>query len=102
MSTAETILLEQIAARLAAIEQTLKAPGSLNGAAHKAKHIERTGPAWNAKLDPDKVKSVRALLALGFSQHKVARVHGVSRAAIQAIAEGKTWRSVPSGSPGVV
>ncbi len=96
MSTEDRVILQQIAKRLALIEEKLSVP------AHREKHIQRTGPAWNAKLNPEKVTSVRALLALGFSQHKVARVHNVSRAAIQAIAEGKTWRTVPLNGNGAV
>lgn len=46
---------------------------------------------WNTKLDPEKVRAIRRLLADGQTPQEVANKFGMSRGAIRKIADGKTW-----------
>jgi hypothetical protein len=48
---------------------------------------------WNAKLDPDRVRLMRARVAFGEPISSVARVFRVSYAAAYSIAKGVHWRS---------
>lgn len=50
-----------------------------------------------AKLTEEKVLRVRALLAAGVSQSKIAREYCVARGTIQQIADGKSWVHVILG-----
>lgn len=51
----------------------------------------------NASLSGDQVVAIRALSASGLSQRRIARVLGVSKSAVQAVIDGKTWRHLDSG-----
>lgn len=48
----------------------------------------------SAKLDPEKVRAVRQMLADGEPLGRIARVFGVNRAQIVGIAKGRRWVSV--------
>ncbi|MER9130674.1 GIY-YIG nuclease family protein [Mesorhizobium sp. M0768] len=52
---------------------------------------EATG---NCRLNTESVKDIRGLLAAGHSFQQVAQVMGVTKATIQAIANGRTWSHV--------
>lgn len=56
---------------------------------------EKTGMA---KLTDEKVRQVRALHEAGHSYRQLGAAFGVTKATIQAIAEGRTWQHV-TGSP---
>jgi hypothetical protein len=47
-----------------------------------------------AKLDPDRVRQIRALVCAGQAMRAVARHMGVSYRAINAIISGETWAHV--------
>lgn len=49
---------------------------------------------WKAKLNPGKVREIRALVASGRSQASVAREFGVRSGAVCCIVNGKRWKSV--------
>lgn len=49
---------------------------------------------WSAKLDADKVRSIRRLLALRKSHRSIARQFGVSAPQISYIKNGRTWKHV--------
>jgi len=87
-------LLEEVMKRLELIEATLNLRRRVRQQNHNKRTKRADGLQWNAKLNPERVQAIRAMLALGFSQHKLARDFQVSRAAIQAIAEKKTWKHV--------
>lgn len=53
---------------------------------------ERNG---RAKLDAEKVNSIRAAQALGATDDDLATFYGVSAAVIYDIRRGKTWRDAP-------
>jgi len=49
-----------------------------------------------AKLDDDRVRTIRAEYARGgFTQTQIARRHGVSQAFVSNILRRRTWRHVP-------
>jgi hypothetical protein len=52
-----------------------------------------------AKLDADKVRTVRALRAQGISQAAIASRLGVGSTAIQNVLNGSTWSHVPVEVP---
>ena len=94
MSDLENTVLQEIVKRLETIEQRLGRPRSNSHANRVRRTVTPDSPTWNAKLDVKRVQSIRALLALGYSQHQVAAMFQVSRAAIQAVNENKTWKHV--------
>jgi len=47
-----------------------------------------------AKLNPEKVRDIRARAAAGEGAPAIARLYGVERAAITAILNGRTWKHV--------
>ena len=94
MSDLENTVLQEIVKRLRAIEQRLGRPRSNSHANRIRRAVTPDQPTWNSKLDVKRVQSIRALLALGYSQHKLAELFEVSRAAIQAVNENKTWKHV--------
>jgi hypothetical protein len=55
---------------------------------------ERGTDRYNAKLDPDKVRRLRAARAAGESITALAREIGVTQAAAQMAAVGKTWKHI--------
>ena len=57
-------------------------------------NVERGTDRYNAKLDPDKVRRLRAARANGESVAALAREMGVTQAAAQMAASGKTWAHV--------
>lgn len=46
---------------------------------------------WSAKLDEDKVREIRRLLALGLPSSKIAERFGVSAWAVNRIKRGEGW-----------
>jgi len=54
--------------------------------------VEQARNRRSTKLSVEKVKEVRELLAVGFTQQKIAEQIGVSRSTIGHIAQGTTWR----------
>lgn len=55
---------------------------------------ERGVDRYNAKLDPEKVRRLRAARAAGESVARLAAEMGVTQACAQMAASGKTWRHV--------
>ena len=62
------------------------------------KHAFATGLVNNsgekngqAKLNPDKVREIKQLLAIGVSQQKIANSFSVSRSCIQGIKKQRLW-----------
>lgn len=55
---------------------------------------ERGTDRYNAKLDPDKVRRLRAARAAGESVTALAKEMGVTQAAAQMAASGVTWKHV--------
>jgi transposase len=49
----------------------------------------------NARLDEEKAREIRALVASGQSRRGVAEEFGVSTATVDSIVTGKAWREVP-------
>lgn len=65
------------------------------------KHAFQTGLANNsgtrngmAKLNPDKAREIKRMLANGKSQARIARKFGISRSAVLKINLGQTWKEV--------
>ena len=46
---------------------------------------------WNARLDPDRVREIRTMLARGEALASIGRRYGVSTVAISRIRDGVTW-----------
>lgn len=59
---------------------------------HRGTYTPETSPS--RRLSYDDVRRARAMLSAGQSQHSVACALGVSRGAIQALANGRTWKEV--------
>lgn len=53
--------------------------------------IRRGSQVFQAKLLPDQVRAIRAMLAEGVSQSEVARRFDVSNSNVNSIALGRTW-----------
>jgi hypothetical protein len=49
---------------------------------------------WKAVLKEKEIPAIRALLALGFSKPRIARIFAVTSGCIHAISIGKTWKHV--------
>lgn len=60
---------------------------------HKRLHRARRGP-FAPKLDPERVKKIRARVASGESQAALAREFGVAPAAVNQIVHRRTWADV--------
>ncbi len=60
---------------------------------HARSHNRGTG-APMAKLNDDAVREIRALLASGQLQRKIAKVYGVDKQTISCIKTGRTWAHV--------
>lgn len=58
------------------------------------KNVERGTDRYNAKLDPDKVRRLRAAYVNGENLAQLAREMGVTQSAAQMAATGKSWRDV--------
>jgi hypothetical protein len=56
--------------------------------------IKRGVRQENAKLDDDKVREIRRLLASGFTQSSLSSTFGVSGSVISEINTGKAWKHV--------
>ena len=54
----------------------------------------RRGPFGNRKLNPDKVREIRNLIAKGKSYREIADMFGVGPSCIKKIRSRKTWRHV--------
>jgi hypothetical protein len=53
---------------------------------------------WKAVLREAEIPAILSLLALGFSQARIARMFGVGHYAIHAIAKGKSWKHVQASN----
>ena len=49
---------------------------------------------YRARLDPDKVRTIRAMRAQGHTIAGIASFFGVGFTSVQAVLEGRTWKSV--------
>jgi hypothetical protein len=64
--------------------------GVLCASCHRAHHPRRRG----SKLDPDKVRLIRARVAVGENQYDIAADLGVSQGSVSNVALGKSWAHV--------
>lgn len=55
------------------------------------KRAARGRAIWNSKLDPDRVREIRARLVGGQSIDSIARTYGVRRQSILYIKRGRSW-----------
>jgi hypothetical protein len=52
------------------------------------------GRYGQARLNPDQVRAIRAQLAAGQPQRRIAQAFGVTQPTISSIATGRRWRAV--------
>lgn len=65
------------------------------GAGEKSSNVIRRGTEQpNSKLNPDKVREIRAKLASGATQAALAREYGIAATTIGKIGSKKLWRDV--------
>lgn len=62
--------------------------------AHRNGLCVRGSRAWNAKLNEDLVRSIRARVEAGESQSAIAREVGINSATMHAMIKRKKWRHV--------
>lgn len=48
----------------------------------------------NAKINPDKVREIRSLREVGWSQQRIADLIGIAQTGVSCILRGKTWTHV--------
>jgi hypothetical protein len=64
------------------------------GRASDGSNVPRGVHHYGARLDPDKVREIRALMSEGASRMRVARSFGVTPGAIQSIVDRHSWKHV--------
>lgn len=95
-----TNLLEIVLKRIEALEKALaETPHPRKVAAKKevppAKVVEPKKPHRpHSILEPSDIPAIRDLVALKFPYARIGKLFGVSASAIQAIAEGRTWKDI--------
>jgi hypothetical protein len=70
------------------------ARGDRHGTKTHPERITRGEDHYLAKLDSEKVKTIRAMYSNGYKISKIVRKLGIGRGAIKGVTQGRTWRHV--------